>query len=163
MVFRIVSAAVTLLIYLGMSGGKAWAQYYPPAQAYPPPQAYPRSYHHRQPLPPIVDDADYETYDDMVYDLHDRPLGDPLKPKPTGHPRPAGDTGPPAPIAIGDSRVTATCRHHLTKTLPERALTTACPEPYCQARPIRPNRMQFGKRQCGRDCQSAPVRLVRDQ
>ena len=87
MVFRIVSAAVTLLIYLGMSGGKAWAQYYPPAQVYPPPQAYPRGYHPRQPLPPIVDDDDYDTYDDMVYDLQDRPLSDALEPQANRPPR----------------------------------------------------------------------------
>jgi arylsulfotransferase ASST len=86
--------------------------------------------------------------------------------RPTGRLRPAGDTGPPAPIAIGDSRVTATCRRQVAKTkttTPERALTTACPEAFRPARPVRPNRMQFGSRQCGRDCRSAPVRSVRDQ
>jgi lipoprotein-anchoring transpeptidase ErfK/SrfK len=86
MVFRIASAAVTLLIYLAMSGGKASAQYYPPAQVYPPSQGYPRGYHPRQPLPPI-DDDDYDTYDDMVYDLPDRPLRDALEPQANGPPR----------------------------------------------------------------------------
>src|SRR5262245_58278509 len=73
MVFRTVSAIAALLICVGASGGKALAQYYPPAQAYPPPQAYPpQGYYPRQgyrPLPPVVDDDD-----DMVYDLQDRPL-----------------------------------------------------------------------------------------
>jgi len=42
--FRTVCAIAALLIGLDASGGKASAQYYPPAQAYPPPQAYPQVY-----------------------------------------------------------------------------------------------------------------------
>jgi lipoprotein-anchoring transpeptidase ErfK/SrfK len=75
MVFRTASAIAALMIWLGASGGKASAQYYPPAQAYPPPQAYPpQGYYPRhgyRPLPPVVDD---DVDDDMVYDLEDRPL-----------------------------------------------------------------------------------------
>jgi lipoprotein-anchoring transpeptidase ErfK/SrfK len=75
MVFRTVSAIAALLVCLGASGGKALAQYYPPAQAYPPPQAYPpQIYYPRQsyrPLPPVVDD---DADDDMVYDLTDHPF-----------------------------------------------------------------------------------------
>jgi lipoprotein-anchoring transpeptidase ErfK/SrfK len=93
MVFQTASAVVALLICLGASGGKAWAQYYPPAQAYPPPQAYPRGYHPRQPLPPIVDDDDNDTYDDMIYDLPDRPLGDALEPQANRPPPPGGRYG----------------------------------------------------------------------
>jgi len=88
MVVRTVSAVAMLLICFGAPGGRAWAQYYPPAQVYPPPQAYPRGYHPRQPLPPIVDDDDYDTYDDMVYDLQDRPLGHPLAPQAKRRPPP---------------------------------------------------------------------------
>src|SRR2546428_396773 len=73
MVFHTVSAIAALLIFFGASGGKALAQYYPPAQAYPPPQAYPpEGYYPRQaypPLPPVVDD---DADDDMVYDLPDQ-------------------------------------------------------------------------------------------
>src|SRR5262245_59239077 len=61
------------MIWLGASGGKALAQYYPPVQAYPPPQAYPpQGYYPRQGYrAPAVDDDDD---DDMVYDLEGRSL-----------------------------------------------------------------------------------------
>ena len=93
------------------------AQYYPPARAYPPPQTYPpQGYYPRQgyrPLPPVVDD---DADDDMVYDLEDRllPPGDPPSSRPTNRLRPTGDTSPPAPIAMSDSAVTATCRRKKT-------------------------------------------------
>jgi hypothetical protein len=72
MVFRTVSAIAALMIWLGASGEKGLAQYYPPVQAYPPPQAYPpQGYYPRQGYrPPVVDDEDD---DDMVYDLEGRP------------------------------------------------------------------------------------------
>jgi hypothetical protein len=59
MVFRTASAIAALMIWLGASGGKALAQYYPPAQAYPP-QSYPPPQGHppRQPLPPVADADD---------------------------------------------------------------------------------------------------------
>jgi len=71
--FRTVCAIAALLIGLEASGGKASAQYYPPAPAYPPPQAYPpQVYYPRQGYrPPVVDD---DAADDMIYDLHGRPL-----------------------------------------------------------------------------------------
>jgi hypothetical protein len=73
MVFRAVCAIAALLIGLEESGGKASAQYYPPAQAYPPPQAYPpQVYYLRQGYrPPVVDDDDDN---DVIYDLEGRPL-----------------------------------------------------------------------------------------
>jgi lipoprotein-anchoring transpeptidase ErfK/SrfK len=96
MVFRTASAIAALMIWLGASGGKALAQYYPPAQAYPPSQAYPpQGYYPRQdyrPLPLVVDD---DADDDLVYDLQGRPLP-PLavaKPQPNkapGRPYPDG-------------------------------------------------------------------------
>ena len=96
MVFRTVGAIAALLICLGASGGKASAQYYPPAQPYPPPQAYPpHGYYPRQgyrPLPPVVDDDD-----EMVYDLQDRPL-------PPGHAaEPQADKPPPPNGRYGSS------------------------------------------------------------
>jgi lipoprotein-anchoring transpeptidase ErfK/SrfK len=73
MVFRTASAIAALMIWLGASGGKASAQYYPPVQAYPPAQTYPlQGYYPRHGYhPPVVDDDDD---DDMVYDLEGRPL-----------------------------------------------------------------------------------------
>jgi lipoprotein-anchoring transpeptidase ErfK/SrfK len=75
MVFRTASAIAALMVWLGASGGKASAQYYPPAQAYPPPQTYPpQDYYPRQgyrALPPVVDD---DADDDLIYDLQGRPL-----------------------------------------------------------------------------------------
>jgi len=89
MVFRTVSAIAALLICLGASGGKALAQYYPPAQAYPPPQAYPpQGYYPRQGYrPPVVDDDDD---DDMVYDLEGRPLPPGAVAKPQANKPPGG-------------------------------------------------------------------------
>jgi lipoprotein-anchoring transpeptidase ErfK/SrfK len=71
MVFRTAGAIAALLTGLGLSGGGASAQYYPPAQAYPPPQAYPpaQGYPAYRPLPPIAD-AD----DNQIYDLQGRPI-----------------------------------------------------------------------------------------
>jgi lipoprotein-anchoring transpeptidase ErfK/SrfK len=71
MVFRTAGAIAALLTGLGLSGGGASAQYYPPAQAYPPPQAYPpaQGYPAYRPLTPIAD-AD----DNQIYDLQGRPL-----------------------------------------------------------------------------------------
>jgi lipoprotein-anchoring transpeptidase ErfK/SrfK len=71
MVFRTAGAIAALLTGLGLSGGGASAQYYPPAQAYPPPQAYPpaQGYPAYRPLPPVAD-AD----DNQIYDLQGRPL-----------------------------------------------------------------------------------------
>jgi len=67
--FRTVCAIAALLIALEAWGGKASAQYYPPAQAYPPP---PQVYYPRQGYrPPVVDDGDA---DDIIYDLEGRPL-----------------------------------------------------------------------------------------
>ena len=75
MIFRTVSAIAALMICVGALGGRALAQYYPPAQPYPPSQVYPpEGYYPRQgypPLPPVVDD---DADDDMLYDLPDRPL-----------------------------------------------------------------------------------------
>src|SRR5919198_5389298 len=91
MVFRTASAIAALMIWLGVSGGKAWAQYYPPAQAYPPYQAYPpQGYYPRhgyRPLPPVVDDDDD---DDMVYDLQGRPLPPHAGAKPQANKPPGG-------------------------------------------------------------------------
>jgi lipoprotein-anchoring transpeptidase ErfK/SrfK len=77
------------MIWLGASGGKALAQYYPPVQAYPPPQAYPpQSYYPRQGYrPPVVDDDDD---DDMVYDLEGRPLPPGAVAKPQANKPPGG-------------------------------------------------------------------------
>src|SRR5262249_2866847 len=75
MIFRTVSAIAALMICVGALGGRALAQYYPPAQPYPPSQVYPpEGYYPRQgypPLPPVVDD---DADDDRLYDLPDRPL-----------------------------------------------------------------------------------------
>src|SRR5262245_22875906 len=75
MIFRTVSAIAALMICVGALGGRALAQYYPPAQPYPPSQVYPPEGNYpRQgypPLPPVVDD---DADDDMLYDLPDRPL-----------------------------------------------------------------------------------------
>src|SRR5262249_671651 len=107
MVFRTVSAIAALLICVGASGGKALAQYYPPAQAYPPPRAYPpQGYYPRQgyrPLPPVVDDDDD---DDMVYDLQDRPLppGPAAEPQPATPPPPNGRSGSPGTYRDGRQR-----------------------------------------------------------
>ena len=94
MVFRTASAIAVLMIWLGASGGKASAQYYPPAQAYPPPEAFPpQGYYPRQgyrPLPPVVDDDDD---DDMVYDLQGRPL----PPRAVAKPQPNKAPGGPYP------------------------------------------------------------------
>jgi lipoprotein-anchoring transpeptidase ErfK/SrfK len=89
MVFRTVSAIAALLIFLGASGGKALAQYYPPVQAYPPPQAYPpQGYYPRQGYrPPVVDDDDD---DDIVYDLQGRPLPPSAVAKPQANKAPGG-------------------------------------------------------------------------
>src|SRR5262249_32021426 len=89
MVFRTVSATAALLISLGASGRKAWAQYYPPVQAYPLPQAYPpQGYYPRQGYrPPVVDDDDD---DDMVYDLEGRPLPPGAVAKPQANKPPGG-------------------------------------------------------------------------
>jgi lipoprotein-anchoring transpeptidase ErfK/SrfK/transposase-like protein len=71
MLFRTGGAIATLLIGLGVSGGDAFAQYYPPAQPYPPPQAYPppQGYPPYRPLPPLAD-----AQDDQFYDVQGRPL-----------------------------------------------------------------------------------------
>jgi lipoprotein-anchoring transpeptidase ErfK/SrfK len=89
MVFRTVSAIAALMIWLGASGGKALAQYYPPVQAYPPPQAYPpQGYYPRQGYrPPVVDDDDD---DDMIYDLEGRPLPPGAIAKPQANKPPGG-------------------------------------------------------------------------
>jgi lipoprotein-anchoring transpeptidase ErfK/SrfK len=89
MVFRTASAIAALMIWLGASGGKASAQYYPPAQGYPPPQAYPpQGYYPRQGYrPPVVDDDDD---DDMVYDLQGRPLPPGALAKPQANKPPGG-------------------------------------------------------------------------
>src|SRR5262245_45826235 len=75
MILRTVSAIAALMICVGALGGRALAQYYPPAQPYPPSQVYPpEGYYPRQgypPLPPVVDD---DADDDILYDLPDRPL-----------------------------------------------------------------------------------------
>jgi lipoprotein-anchoring transpeptidase ErfK/SrfK len=91
MVFRTAGAIAALLTGLGLSGGSASAQYYPPAQAYPPPQAYPpaQGYPAYRPLPPVAD-AD----DNQIYDLQGRPLPpaavEPVAPAPRyGHGVPA--------------------------------------------------------------------------
>src|SRR6476659_6079596 len=91
MVFRTAGAIAALLTGLGLSGGSASAQYYPPAQAYPPPQAYPpaQGYPAYRPLPPVAD-AD----DNQIYDLQGRPLPpaavEPVAPAPRyGHGAPA--------------------------------------------------------------------------
>jgi hypothetical protein len=47
--------------------------------------------------------------------------------------------------------------------LPARAPLTAYRAPARPAQPVRPHRMQFGRRRCGRGCRSAPVTSVRDQ
>jgi lipoprotein-anchoring transpeptidase ErfK/SrfK len=92
MVFRTVSAIAALLIWPGALGGKALAQYYPPAQGYPPPQAYPpQGYYPRQGYrPPVVDDDDD---DDMVYDLQGRPLPPGALAKPQANKPPGGRYG----------------------------------------------------------------------
>ena len=87
MVFRTAGAIAALLTGLGLSGGGASAQYYPPAQAYPPPPA--QGYPAYRPLPPIAD-AD----DNQIYDLQGRPLPpaavEPVAPAPRyGHGAPA--------------------------------------------------------------------------
>jgi lipoprotein-anchoring transpeptidase ErfK/SrfK len=94
MVFRTASAIAALMIWLGASGGKASAQYYPPAQAYPPPQAYPpQGYYPRQGYrPPVVDDDDD---DDMVYDLEGRPLPPSAVAKPQANKPPGERYGSP--------------------------------------------------------------------
>ena len=91
MVFRTAGAIAALLTGLGLSGGGASAQYYPPAQGYPPPQAYPpaQGYPAYRPLPPVAD-AD----DNQIYDLQGRPLPpaavEPVAPTPQyGHGGPA--------------------------------------------------------------------------
>jgi lipoprotein-anchoring transpeptidase ErfK/SrfK len=88
MVFRTAGAIAALLTGLGLSGGGALAQYYPPA---PPPQAYPpaQGYPAYRPLPPVAD-AD----DNQIYDLQGRPLPpaavEPVAPAPRyGHGAPA--------------------------------------------------------------------------
>ena len=157
MVFR-TSAIAVLLICFGASGGEALAQYYPPARAYPPPQTYPpQGYYPRQgyrPLPPVADD---DADDDMVYDLKTvrfhRVL--PWNSRPTNCLRPTGDTSPPAPIAMGDSAVTATCRRKKTTRR-----TTAYPAASHPAQQFRPNRI--GTTRCDRVPRSAAVRLVRE-
>src|SRR5262249_56594380 len=107
MVFRAVSAIAALLICLGASGGKASAQYYPPAQPYPPPRAYPpEGYYPRQgyrPFPPVVDD---DADDDMVYDLQDRPLprGAAVEPQANKPPPPAARYGSPGTYRDGQRR-----------------------------------------------------------
>src|SRR5262249_51809737 len=104
MVFRTVSAIAALLICLGASGGKASAQYYPPAQPYPPPRAYPpEGYYPRQgyrPFPPVVDD---DADDDMVYDLQDRrlPRGAAVEPQANKPPPPAARDGSPGTYRDG--------------------------------------------------------------
>src|SRR5260370_11043156 len=103
MVFRTASAIAALMIWLGASGGKALAQYYPPAQAYPPPQVYPpQGYYPRQGYrPPVVDDDDD---DDMVYDLEGHPLppGDVAKSQANKPPR--GRYGSPGTYPDGRQR-----------------------------------------------------------
>jgi lipoprotein-anchoring transpeptidase ErfK/SrfK len=91
MVFRTAGAIAALLTGLGLSGGGASAQYYPPAQAYPPPQAYPptQGYPAYRPLPPVAA-AD----DNQIYDLQGRPIPpaavEPVAPAPRyGHGGPA--------------------------------------------------------------------------
>src|SRR5262249_36048229 len=91
MVFRTVSAIAALMIWLGASGGKALAQYYPPVQAYPPQGYYPRQGYRA----PVVDDDD-----DMVYDLEGRPLPPGTLAKPQANKTPGGrydyrDLSPP--------------------------------------------------------------------
>src|SRR6266480_533442 len=92
MVFRTASAIAALMIWLEATGGKALAQYYPPAQAYPPPQAYPpQAYYPREGYrPPVVDDDD-----DMVYDLEGRPLPPGPGAKPQANKPPGGRYGSP--------------------------------------------------------------------
>jgi lipoprotein-anchoring transpeptidase ErfK/SrfK len=92
MVFRTVCAIAVLVIGLEASGGRALAQYYPPAQAYPPPQAYPpQVYYPRQGYrPPVVEDDDD---DDMIYDLEGRPLPPAATAKPQANPPPGGRYG----------------------------------------------------------------------
>ena len=131
-------------------GGEALAQYYPPARAYPPPQTYPpQGYYPRQgyrPLPPVVDD---DADDDMVYDLKTvcfhRVL--PWNSRPTNRLRPTGDTSPPAPIAMGDSAVTATCRRKVRSYAAGTVLRRTRRHPTRPSQ-FRPNRMQFGRRRC---------------
>jgi len=92
MVFRTVGAIAALLIGLEALGGRASAQYYPPAQADPPPQAYPpQVYYPRQGYrPPVVEDDDD---DDMIYDLEGRPLPPAATAKPQANQPPGGRYG----------------------------------------------------------------------
>src|SRR5262249_44305087 len=92
MVFRTVSPIAALMIWHGASGGKALAQYSPPAQVYPPPQAYPPQGYYPRPgyRPPVVDDDDD---DDMIYDLEGRPL----PPRAVAKPQPNKAVGRPYP------------------------------------------------------------------
>jgi hypothetical protein len=74
-----------------------------------------------------------------------------LPPMPRCRPLAANRTGP------------CSRRRATSPRLAERARTTACPAPSRPAQPVRPNKMQFCKKRCGRLCRSAPVKLVRDQ
>ena len=159
MIFRTVSAIAALMICVGALGGRALAQYYPPAQPYPPSQVYPpEGYYPRQgypPLPPVVDD---DADDDMLYDLPDRPL----PPEPQAN-------KPRSPGTYRDGRqwgyrdLPPSDEETTSPRFPERALTTEYPARSHPAQPIRRNRMQFGGRRCGRECRSAPFKSVRDQ
>src|SRR6266576_6682057 len=97
MVFRTAGSIAALLTGLGLSGGGASAQYYPPAQAYPPPQAYPpaQGYPAYRPLPPVAD-AD----DNQIYDLQGRPL-----PPATVEPAPGARYGRGGPVYPDEAAV----------------------------------------------------------
>ena len=150
MVFRTAGAIAALLTGLGLSGGSASAQYYPPAQAYPPPQAYPpaQGYPAYRPLPPVAD-AD----DNQIYDLQGRPLPpaavEPVAPAPRyGHGGAglsrSGDTAAASRVIASNKRRKATAR-------PIRS--------YASPRPVlNPNRTARGRR-----CRSAPARSAPDK
>src|SRR5262245_10446758 len=136
MVFRTAGAIAALLIGLGVSGGEALAQYYPPAQPYPPPQAYPPP----QGYPPYrapVADAD----ENQLYDLQGRPLppaavgpqatepaapgpryGGPVYPDEAALPPPPGAyREPPPPAPYGYERPAAGARPYYGSPNPNYA------------------------------------------
>ena len=63
------------------------------------------------------------------------------------------------------TRGTRLCNHRkaMSRQLLERAPTMACQAPSRPAQLVRPNRMQFGRKRCGRGCRPAPVNRFRDR
>jgi hypothetical protein len=128
MVFRTVGAIATALI--GVSG-QALAQYYPPHQAYP-----------RQPLSPAVNADELPSLNAPA--VQDQPLppvgvGPAYQPL-SGAPYEQGIAAPKA-----DAVALAPVRRQPQDYGPAAANPYACVAPFRPARPVRPDRMQYGR------------------